>query len=167
MRKGISMKTEIAKTIIKYREDNNLSQRQLAKKLKIDNSYIARIENGEVKKLSIPFLIKLSEETKINIDILMAKSSYSYREIEVLGINKTDINMYECFASNKLIKNYLIKDEYENTRISVLKIMEAYKKDEINIEQTLGLLSCMLSENMYDYLTKEEIKKLKIDNPMN
>ncbi len=160
------MKTEIAKIIIEYREKNNLSQRELAKRLNIDNSYIARIENGEVKKLSLSFLIKLSKETNINVDTLMAKSSYSYRDIEVLGLNKADINMYENFATNKLINSFLINDENGNTRISLLKIMEAYKNDKINIEQTLGLLSCMLSENMYDYLTKAEIERLNIKNPM-
>ena len=154
------MNNELAKIIIEYREKNKISQRELAKRLEVDNAYITRIEKGIIKKVSINLLYKISQELKINFFDLLIISKYSTEELEMNGMLNNINDIYK-FVNIDLIDKYSIKDEYDNKRISVIKILNGYKKEEINEKETLGLLSCLFGKNIYNYLTEEETNKIK------
>ena len=143
------MNNEVANLLIEYRKKENISQRELARRLEVDNAYIARIENGTIKKLSI------------NLFELLQISNYTGEEIEILQVFGDNINDFCNFVDDEIIKQYLIKDENGNIRISIIKILDDYKKEKININKTLGLLSCSINKNIYNYLTEKEIKKLE------
>ena len=154
------MNNELAKIIIEYREKNKISQRELAKRLEVDNAYITRIEKGVIKKVSINLLYKISQELKINFFDLLIISKYSTEELEMNGMLNNINDIYK-FVNGDLIERYSIKDEYDNKRISVIKILNGYKKEEISEKETLGLLSCLFGKNIYNYLTEEETNKIK------
>ena len=46
------LKIEIIKEVIRYRVNNNLSQGQLARKIKVSQQQISKIENGEFSNLA-------------------------------------------------------------------------------------------------------------------
>lgn len=155
------MNNEVANLLIEYRKKENISQRELARRLEVDNAYIARIENGTIKKLSINLLGKISKELDISFFELLQISNYTGEEIEILQVFGDNINDFCNFVDDEIIKQYLIKDENGNIRISIIKILDDYKKEKININKTLGLLSCSINKNIYNYLTEKEIKKLE------
>ena len=50
------------------RLDMNMTQRQLARKLRVDKSYISKIENKQIKNISLNVVLKLSNI--LDLDIL-------------------------------------------------------------------------------------------------
>lgn len=59
--------TEIGKQLQKYLDDREITQENLAKAVKIDQSQISRIINGDFKKVS-KNVKKLCEYAKIDLD---------------------------------------------------------------------------------------------------
>ena len=156
------MENTLAKIIIESREKEKLSQRELARRIDIDNAYISRIEKGEIKKPSIIILMKLSKELKINF-INLLFMTYTSDEINAIGVFN-NINDVFNFVDDETIEKVTIIDENDNKRISIVKMLEKYKKNEIDTNKFLGLLSCITNKNFYDYLTQEEMEKLEENN---
>ena len=50
------------------RLDMNMTQKQLARKLRVDKSYISKIENKQIKNISLNVVLKLSNI--LGLDIL-------------------------------------------------------------------------------------------------
>ena len=50
------------------RLDMNMTQKQLARKLRVDKSYISKIENKQIKNISLNVVLKLSNI--LDLDIL-------------------------------------------------------------------------------------------------
>lgn len=50
------------------RLDMNMTQKELARKLRLDKSYISKIENKQIKNISLNVILKLSEI--LDLDIL-------------------------------------------------------------------------------------------------
>ena len=50
------------------RLDMNMTQKQLARKLRVDKSYISKIENKQIKNISLNIILKLSNI--LGLDIL-------------------------------------------------------------------------------------------------
>ena len=61
----------IGQRIRKYRKANRLSQEELAEKVGISITHMSHIETGNTK-LSLPVLVKLSEELSVRTDDLLA-----------------------------------------------------------------------------------------------
>lgn len=64
----------IGQRIRKYRKANRLSQEELAEKVGISITHMSHIETGNTK-LSLPVLVKLSEELSVRTDDLLFDSS--------------------------------------------------------------------------------------------
>lgn len=131
------MNNELAKLIKTSRIKNQLSQRELAKKMKVSNTIISRIESGMVKKPSLEIIIKLSNELKIEFHNLAKISGYSNDEIFPI-VTSEDVNLYsfynECYVSLVDFR----KLEQENKRLkdnwNKLKEWFKYNVDKPNIK---------------------------------
>lgn len=116
--------------IIKYRRESiNLSQREVARKVNIDNSGLAKIEKGERKKPSVLILKKLSMILAIDLEFLMKKAGYGQSEIDV--------------ATNQTFM-YI-----EGSSLLLDKIVEIEQKE---------LDKLIKERDMFDKMTKGEIK---------
>ena len=145
---------DIVDKIIKYRKINNISAREMARRLDIDIAYMSRIENRKVEKISVQLLNKICKEINLNfLEELL--NMYDSKEIKKLNL----FGNFD-FIDDKVARKYLIKDDNSNRRLSILKILNGYKNNEINDYEILGLLSAIFNINAYDYLTKEEVKKI-------
>ena len=89
--RSVHRMTEIAQRITKARESMNLTQAELAEKIKVSPAAISQYESGD-KKPSIENLQKLSQALKVSTDYLMGKDSALPSDINALfrGIDKMD-----------------------------------------------------------------------------
>ena len=157
------MKKTLAEIIIENREKNKMSQRELARKINLNNAYLSRIENGEIKQPSVNIIMKISNELKLDtLELLFM--TYSKEEIEIMGVLGNNINDVYHFVSEEELKNISITDKNENIRISIIKMLDQYKKGNIDERIVLGILSTITNKNFYNYLTEEELKKIKNSN---
>lgn len=62
---------KLGEVIVEYRNKNNISQNELAKRINVPNSTILRLENGHMTNPTLRILIALSEELEITIDELI------------------------------------------------------------------------------------------------
>lgn len=153
------MNNKLANIIIEQRKKMELSRRELARRIGVDQAYLSRIEKGEVGKPSIKILMSLSEELNIDFITLLFKT-YEHEEIEMLGIFN-NINEVFNFVDNDVIEKVIVKDENNNYRISLKKILDLFKEDKLDIRNTIGLLSCLTNKNLINYLTKKEILEIE------
>ncbi|MFA6081211.1 MAG: helix-turn-helix transcriptional regulator [Patescibacteria group bacterium] len=58
---------KIGERVKEFREKNNLSQRQLSKKSKVDYSTINRLESRKSNNITVGTLLKLSKALKIKM----------------------------------------------------------------------------------------------------
>lgn len=74
------LKRELMKTIgnnvYKYRTEIGLTQEELAEKVGIGGSFIARIECGQ-KIMSVPVLYKLAQTLHVSLDMLLSENTDS------------------------------------------------------------------------------------------
>lgn len=153
------MNNKLSNIIIDKREKMKLSRRELARRIDVDQAYLARIEKGEVEKPSIKILLNLCEELNINFIKLLFKT-YNHTEIETLGIFN-NINEVFNFVDDSTIEKVIIKDKNDNERISLKKILDLFKEDRLDMKNTIGLLCCLTNKNLIDYLTEEEIMEIE------
>ncbi len=131
------MNNELAKLIKTSRIKNQLSQRELAKKMKVSNTIISRIESGMVKKPSLEIIIKLSNELKIEFHNLAKISGYSNDEI--FPIITSEVEYATTIVGEDKINNYIIKTEY-GIKLDICKILDNYKRGLIDRTQAIELI---------------------------
>lgn len=95
----------LGEIIKERRESFNYSQREIARKLKIDNSGLAKVEKGERKKPSVMFLTKISLLLRIDLTFLMKKAGYAEEEIKIANSEP-----YFYYDSNEILEK-MIKDK--------------------------------------------------------
>ena len=141
----------IGEIIAEAREKKGLSQRQLAKLAKINNSELSKIEAGIRKDPSPRILRKISSIIDVNYSDLM----YSIG----LGLEVTPLNYF--------IKNHysnLNAEELETAEINVLGSIENSEKlvesCEKQLENEKELLIHTLEDNNYQINSSREIIKL-------
>lgn len=133
--------------LIKYnRQKKQISQRELAKRIKIDNATISRIENGAVKKPSIDILIKLSNELDINFTKLLNLCEYNTNEIIKFMDIKPKAYKTEFLLNNidcEKTQEYLVRDE-DFEYIDIIKVLNGYKKGKLTDKEAVTLIhSCI------------------------
>lgn len=163
---------ELSTMVKEKREKQKLSQRELAKNMKVSNSLISRIENGIIKKPSYEILIKLSNELKIDFSILAKAVGYATsEEIERVSeeCNKIEEMINKTFEET--IINLKINDKkydeykYKEKNYDAIKILNAYKNGNLNEKETLILIKACkpigFNEDKIFYPTKKG--KIEID----
>ena len=106
----------------KIRQDNNLTQEELAKKIDTSRSNIANYENNK-NMPSIEILDKLSKLFNCSTDYLLGKSDV--RNPEKVNINDTDV----AFASGVKALNETNKMIIKNTLEALLAKQEQDNKN--------------------------------------
>lgn len=149
------------KDIIKTsREKLGISQRELARIVNVNNSVIARIEDGTTKKPNYPLLKKIGEELNIDMFELLNSANYSTYEIESLGY--IDITGYVGIKGANRINEFYTEINDEKI-IDLTKIFKAYKDNKINLEETFGLILCGTGIDLTKYVPTEIRKEHNLD----
>lgn len=165
------MKETLGTVIKKGREKKNISQRDLAKAIGVDNSYIAKIERDISKKPAIEILFKLARLLEINLVYLLEKAGYSKLEIlEMVNIGVSisfDLKVFSII-DRKDLKNYTIENDV-GVFLDIGKILDAYKNNKIGYEDTVKLINFAkpfyLDNAVYYFSSKGDIEI--IDNEIN
>jgi|GEM_PF-619486 toxin-antitoxin system, antitoxin component, xre family len=152
--------------IIKYRRESiNLSQREVARKVNIDNSGLAKIEKGERKKPSVLILKKLSMILAIDLEFLMKKAGYEQSEINV-ATNQTFMYIEgSCLLLNKVVEieqkelDKLIKerDMFDKMAKGEIKLSITDKKNDGQIDVEKFIKNQLKEKNK---LVKEQTEKV-------
>ena len=150
------MNNKIGNLIKQKREVKNISQRELARRINIDNATISKIENGNIEKPSLEVIFKISKELNISIYKLMKYSDY--KDIErLVYISKFDeIYQNELLQDiNKNILKSIISVIDDRASIDIHKVLEQFKKNKINEEETIKLITACIPLEIDDKLIYE------------
>lgn len=150
---------ELKDIIVNKRTEMKMSRRELARRINIDQAYLSRIEKGTIKKPSVIMLFKLCNQLKLNYWNILT-TLYNEQEMDALSLS-SNMNEICHLANDELIEKVLIKDDFDNNRISIVKILELFKQDKLTLNETINLLSVLTNKFLIDGLTKEEYKKVK------
>lgn len=145
------------------REKKRISQRELARRINVDNAFISRIEKGIIKKPNIVILTKLSKELDINMYDILEKANYNEEEIKLYNIFN-NISFFFDIEGEEKKNNVSIIDKNNNQIISIIKVLEEFKKNNLTLKEALGLLSIQLNINILEYIPQEEIEKNDLNN---
>ena len=91
--------------IKKLREDNKLSQSELADNIGINNSVLSRIESGD-RQLRDDELIKIADFFNVSTDYLLGRTTVR-NDIETFAAHTDDDLSEEAKAELENFKNYL------------------------------------------------------------
>lgn len=152
----------LSEIIKESRNKLGISQRELAKRIGVDNSYIAKIESGITKKPSIAVLMDLANELKLNVFQLCDSAEYSRKELN--KIIRFSSDAYDTLKSLDIIESdnieeYLSFDEeFDFEYIDIVKVLKGYKNGKINEKEAVQLIdfSKRISDidNMTIYLSE-------------
>lgn len=161
------MNNGLAELIKNSRIKNNLTQRELSRKINVDNATISRIENGSIKKPSFEILLKLSNELNIKFFELCEISGYETNEIlRVIGATVKEYNeliLLPILADIKL-KEYISEDGI-NDYIDIVKVLNGYKDNKLSKEEAVMLIYACRPINLIDEIVfKSDSGDIIIEN---
>lgn len=162
------MEEKLSDYIKNQREKLGISQRELARRIDIDNASISYIEKGRIKKPSIDVLVKISKELNLNIFKLIKMAGYEELE-KMLYMNQLD-EILEQGILNKVEKsviNKVISTKDNIPFLDIKKILKEYKNNNINEMDTIKLItvcSPIDTDDSLIYRCENEDIILEIDN---
>lgn len=136
------------------REKMGISQRELARKIGVDNSYIAKIENGSVTKPSIEVILHLSTFFNEFFDKVLDLSGYTKLEIYELTRMGNLVHfsrMTDLILGSRNLKDYTVENEL-GVWLDIAKILEHYKNNDLSLEETVRLLDMCCPFNEEEYI---------------
>ncbi len=117
---GMKMKEKhlpgkLSDRIRELREQNKMTQADLAKRIGISASTLGRIEKGETENTGTDILLKLAEVFRVSTDFLLGITDYpdrKYYEVEALGLTPEAVRrmaygMIDMEVLNRLLTNRL------------------------------------------------------------
>ena len=111
-----TIQAEIAKELVSYRKNNNLTQIELAKRVNVNQSMIAKLERGDYNP-SIKFLFDLSLKLDDNYDFFIKVIS----KIKKIIVKEN-------------ISRFSYDDNYEISKLKVSEKKEEYKTKKPRIK---------------------------------
>lgn len=127
------MNIELGNYIKEAREEKGISQRELAKRINVDNALISKIEKGKVNKPNYLTLVKLCKELDLDLIDLLNLAKYEILDFEILSNIETYDNFEEAYS---LKENYMNK----NKEIDANKVIKDYKNGKLNEIEALGII---------------------------
>ncbi len=158
---------KLSDLIKENRNKLGISQRELAKIINVNDSYIAKIESDITKKPSVSVLIDLSTELKIDIFELLEKAGYSQNEIDKIFNITSSSNQYLYLSVSGNIDRKILNDcvfyydYYESLQQENNQLQEENKILKENSENNDKVVDKVNWENM---ILKKENKKLQEEN---
>lgn len=145
--------------IKKGRELKEISQRELARRVHINNAIIARIESGETKKPSFQILSSLAKELKLNLSSMLKLAKYTENEIANLHLIEINSHIYE----EKRVIKYLYTNQSGEISVNLIKAFKNYKNDNISLKELLSLI-CIATNgiDLTEYIDEELLLKYNI-----
>ena len=142
-RKEYILKGDNISDILKnIREYEHISQRELARRLNVDNTTIAKLEDKKIPRASFETLFKISKVFYIPLTQLEKKVGYSIALDDVYE----RVNTLTSLPDNE-IKKYLSSNDTELGEdveyLNIDKILNSYKNNEIDLETARGLILSM------------------------
>lgn len=151
------LEKNIGEVIAEAREKKGLSQRQLAKLAKINNSELSKIESGIRKDPSPKILRKISKYIDVNYNDLMYKMGLG---IEVSPLNPFIKDYYSNLKGNELNEAEInVLGNKQNLEKLVLSCEEKLKDKNI-LESEKDLLLHTIEDTNYQINTQQEIINL-------
>lgn len=158
--------------IKEQREKIGLSQRELARRIKVDNKTINNIEKNKTQKINYKIIIALANVFNINVLELTNKAGYATTEAidRLLEEANTIDEMIKKTVEETTINintNEKKYDEYkyDEKYYDAIKILNAYKNGKLNEKETIMLIKICkpidFNENKIFYPTKKG--KIAID----
>jgi len=77
-------KVSLAQKIAELREENNLKQAEVAKKLGVSQQFISQIETGQERNLTLDTLLRLAETLGRGVKISFPRVSKRNRHLQVV-----------------------------------------------------------------------------------
>jgi transcriptional regulator with XRE-family HTH domain len=154
------IENNLASVIKHTREIRNISQRELARRTKLDNAEISRIEKGKRLKPGFFVLKALSDELEIDLNYLMILSDYDKEEIDYLIKHKDLPKLPEHKWDDIYVYSRVFKD---GPKINIMKIMRDYKRGRISEFDFIEYLSMALGVKVNKYIFEDESKTISYD----
>ncbi|MDE7326192.1 MAG: helix-turn-helix transcriptional regulator [Lachnospiraceae bacterium] len=86
---------KLGKRIRRIREDRELSQEKLAKKIGVSMAHMSNIENGKTK-FSLPVLISIADTLGVTPDVLLLEQVNAREKTRGVLIQQVDEQLAEC-----------------------------------------------------------------------
>lgn len=143
---------KIAHEIIKAKRlEKNISQREIARRINVDNATILKIENGKTKKPNIKLIFNICNQLEMKDDeIFEILDLYEYDLKEMLEIGI--IANYTTIKGLEKLSKYLNRIN-ENIRvIDIIKVFEDYKKGKLDIEEVFNYIKVATGIDLNQYI---------------
>ncbi len=119
---------EIGKRLRELRKSLNFTQKEFAKKIAIDYTYIGKIERGE-QNPSLKILQKIANRLNIDIEYFFSKKPLEYY-IERKKSVERDKQILELLSNlNEVDKNFLVE---------IIKLLNKYNKLKSSVKYSIS-----------------------------
>ncbi len=139
--------------ISEERDKKGISQRELARRIDVDNSYIAKIESGAAKKPAADMLYKISKELDINLIELLKSADYSdveiYNYMDIGNLLTPEIDSIKVLGE-EIPREYIFEKEGVGNFVDIGKILDNYKNNKIDFEMAVKLIYLCQPFNLGD-----------------
>lgn len=148
--------------IKKARTNKGISIRELAKVINVDNSGLAKIENGKVKKPGYLILRRICSE--LNLDELKLMELAGYTKLELDSLLNTKVSIYKGIEDSPKINKYKSLTDNGIYDIDIIKVLKGYKSSALSEGETIALIMCRIGLPLDNYISKKDLEKYKINN---
>lgn len=135
----------------------NISQRELARRIGVDNATLLKIESGKTKKPKINIIFKICKVLKLDYETeFKIYDFYKYDLDELLEIGI--ISEYTTRKELEKINSYTIRINENMKVFDILKLFEDYRKNKINLEALFNYILLITGIDLNQYIYKNDKK---------